>query len=224
MDDIENEDEIITRTFVPSFPTKQREEVAINNTLERIQNENLHEMWPEIDGYPINEFQTVGYIACAFPTLYPTGRADLCAQRAKEIKPAEYFKHMMWYKDRRFTRHSRWRYFALNSVMRWRALQEGKVYVKQNLNEEQLDVKDIQEKIANGDKYLADRIMRYGEGLCGTRQFWMSRQCELKDLIKQIGHQSLLFFTFSMANLHWPEFHKLMQDGNYSKESDSAKQ
>ncbi len=52
--------------------------------------------------------------------------------------------------------------------MRWRALQEGKVYVKQNLNDDQLTVKDIQEMIANGDKHIADRIMRFGEGLRGS--------------------------------------------------------
>jgi hypothetical protein len=52
-------------------------------------------------------------------------------------------------------------------MMRWRALQEEKVYVRQNLNDDQLDVKNIQERISNEDKHLADQIMRYGEGLCG---------------------------------------------------------
>ena len=203
--DIENGDDAITRTFVPSLPTNKREEVAINDTLERVQNQNPHVLWPEIEGSPINEFQTVGYIVHAFPTFYLTGKADLRTERLRDIKPAEYFKHLIWYKDSRFARHMRWRYFALNSLMRWRALQEGRVYVKQNLNDEQLDVADIQEMIADGDKQLADRIMRYDEGLRRTRQFWMARRCELSDMIKQIGHQGLIFFTFSVADFHWPE-------------------
>src|SRR3989440_1844252 len=131
----------------------------------------------------------------------------------------------MWYKDRRFARHTRWRYFALNSTMRWRALQEGKVYVKQNFKDKQMDVSDIQEMITNGNKQIADRIMRYGEGLRGTRQFWMARRYELTDMIKQIGHQGLIFFTFSAADLHWPELHKLMQDEGHSREeTEAAKQ
>ena len=134
-----------------------------------------------------------GYMARAFPTLYPYGRGDLCSERARDIKPAEYFKHLMWYKDGRFARHTRWRYFALNSSMRWRALQEGKVYVKQNLNDGQIDVTDIQKMITSDDKKLADKIMRYGEGIRGSRQFWMARRYELTDLIKQIGHQGLVF-------------------------------
>ena len=73
-DDNKNEDDTIMRTFVPSLPKKQREETAINNTLARMQNENPHVMWPEIDGIPINEFQTIEYIVRAFPTLYPTGQ------------------------------------------------------------------------------------------------------------------------------------------------------
>src|SRR5688572_5226936 len=157
---------------------------------------------------PVNEFQTSGYIACAFPSLYLTGNADLRAEQIRDVKPAEYFKHLLLYKDGRFARHARWRYFALNSQMRWRALQEGKVYVKQNLTDDQITVSDIQERIIQGDNRMADRIMRFGEGLRGFRQFWNARSNELYDIIKQIDSQGLIFFTFSAADLHWPELHK----------------
>ncbi len=174
LNDTENGDESISRTFVPLDPPTHREDEAINEALNRIQSNNPPITWPEIEGVPINEFQTPGYMARAFPTLYPYGKADLRTARAREIKPAEYFKHLLWYKDGRFARHPRWRYFALNSSMRWRALSEGQIYVKQNLSDEQIDVTDIQEMIANGDNKIADRIMRYGEGLRRTHQFWMA--------------------------------------------------
>jgi hypothetical protein len=103
-------------------------------------------------------------------------------------------------------------------------LQEGHVYIKQNLSDRTIDVTDIQKTIANGDKNLADRIMRYGEGLRGTRQFWMARRQELMDMIKQIGHQGLIFFTFSAADLHWPELHQLMPSDDQGEEDSSAKQ
>ncbi|EXX58668.1 uncharacterized protein LOC105316640 [Rhizophagus irregularis DAOM 181602=DAOM 197198] len=161
----ENEDNVITRTFVPFLPSTLHEDVAIKNALDRMQSENNPIAWPQINSSPINEFQTPGYIACAFSTLYPTGCADLRAERIWDIKPAEYFKHLLLYKDGRFARHARWWYFALNSQMRWRALQEGKVYVKQNLTDGQITVTDIQERISSGDNHIADKIMRYGEGL-----------------------------------------------------------
>ena len=224
LNDTENGDESISRTFVPLDPPTHREDEAINEALNRIQSNNPPITWPEIEGVPINEFQTPGYMARAFPTLYPYGKADLRTARAREIKPAEYFKHLLWYKDGRFARHPRWRYFALNSSMRWRALSEGQIYVKQNLSDEQIDVTDIQEMIANGDNKIADRIMRYGEGLRGTRQFWMARRHELTDMIKQIDHQGLIFFTFSAADLHWPKLHKLMESDHNGDEAESAKQ
>src|ERR1043165_4637495 len=99
----------------------------------------------------------------AFLTLYLTGRADLRAGQIWEVKPAEYFKHLTRYKDRRFVRHNRWRYFALNSQMRWQVLQEGRIYVRQNLEEDELSVAEIQEKIVTGDIHMANRIMRFGE-------------------------------------------------------------
>ena len=40
----------------------------------------------------------------------------------------------------------------------------------------------------------------------------MAQRYELSDFIKQIDHQGLIFFIFSVADLHWPELHKLMLD------------
>jgi hypothetical protein len=132
-------------------------------------------------------------LACVFPTLYPTGSADFRAERIKDVKPAKYFKHLLQYKNGRFVRHTRWWYFALNSQMRWQALQEGKVYVKQNLTDAQITVTDIQERITQGDNYMANRIMRFGEGLRGSCQFWYARCNELNDMIKQIELDGLIF-------------------------------
>ena len=77
----ENESEVITRTFVPLPPAAHREDVAIKNTFNRIQNGNSPITWPQISNNPVNEFQTPRCIACAFPTLYPTGNVDFRASR-----------------------------------------------------------------------------------------------------------------------------------------------
>ena len=53
----------------------------------------------------------------------------------------------------------------------------------------------------------------------------MARHYELSDMIKQLGSQGLIFFTFSAADLHWPELYKLMPSGeNSDRETESAKQ
>src|SRR3954449_5555323 len=48
------------------------------------------------------------------------------------------------------------------------------------------------------------------EGLRESRQFWNARRWKLSDMIKTIGPQGLVFFTFSAADLYWPDLHKLM--------------
>lgn len=75
---------MVIRTFVPSLPPSHFENFAFKSTLDRIQLENPSMIWPQIDHNPINEFQTPGYIAMAFPTLYPTGKADLRAERIRD--------------------------------------------------------------------------------------------------------------------------------------------
>src|SRR5947209_1838584 len=108
-----NENYFNSQTFVPSLPIRLSEDRAINDVLNRAQHdhENSRLEWPHNEVSPVDEFNTPGYIARAFSTLYPWGIADLNEPRVREIKPAEYFKHLLVYKDGRFARHRRWRYF-----------------------------------------------------------------------------------------------------------------
>ncbi len=54
--------------------------------------------------------------------------------------------------------------------MRWRALQEGRVYVKQSLDDKQLTVKEVQE-IIRENSHLADQVIWFGENLREIQQF-----------------------------------------------------
>ena len=94
-DNIENEVEVITRTFVLTLLLIQQEDVIINNTLDQIQSNNPSLIWPEINGIPINKFQTPKYITRAFSVLYPYSQANFCSICAKDMKLAEYFKHLL---------------------------------------------------------------------------------------------------------------------------------
>ncbi|CAG8720803.1 17500_t:CDS:2 [Cetraspora pellucida] len=106
LNDDENEtDDIIIRNFVPVSPRSHRENDTINDALARMQTRNTI-AWPNIDGNSNNEFHTPGYIMRAFPTLYPYGKADLHSERLRDVKPAEYFQHMLKYKDGRFAQHT----------------------------------------------------------------------------------------------------------------------
>ncbi|RGB34494.1 hypothetical protein C1646_668465 [Rhizophagus diaphanus] len=103
-DNVDNikDGEDVSRTFVPLMLSTQREGEAINATLDQMQSDNPSSLWPEIERIPINEFHTPGYIVRAFSMLYPYGKADLRSARVKKVKLAEYFRHLLCYKDGRF--------------------------------------------------------------------------------------------------------------------------
>ena len=82
-------------------------------------------------------------MSCAFPTLFPTGAADFLAPRPLAVTIGNYLKHMMMFEDGRFAKHPRFRYFALNTEMRWRALQAGRIYVRQHPHDAQLTVEEL---------------------------------------------------------------------------------
>jgi hypothetical protein len=45
--------------------------------------------WPHNEVTLVDEFNSPGYMARAFPMLYPLGSADLNKAQIKEVKPAE---------------------------------------------------------------------------------------------------------------------------------------
>ncbi|EXX64624.1 hypothetical protein RirG_140930 [Rhizophagus irregularis DAOM 197198w] len=91
----EDNEDIIARSFVPFAPSSHCEDDSINEVLVRMQKKTtpiVSFVWPNIDSIPINEFHTPRYITRAFPTLYPYGKADLCAGIAcKKCKACRVF-------------------------------------------------------------------------------------------------------------------------------------
>ena len=71
----------------------------------------------------------------------------------------------MMYEDGRFARHPRFRYFALNTEMRLRALQAGRIYVHQHPHDAQLSVEELQGMVSReGETFSVSCIML---PLCG---------------------------------------------------------
>ena len=120
-------------------------------------------MWPLLEEYTINEFTTEGYFSCAFPTLFPTGTGDISGQRQNQVTIGNYFKHLMMYDDNRFAKHPRFRFFALNTEMRWRALQTGRVYVKQHPGDAQLSLDELQDMVGREGQTFSNRVSTVSE-------------------------------------------------------------
>ena len=95
-------------------------------------------MWPTVGGTPINEFTTEGYFSLAFPpTPFPTAAAEFLGQHHNPVTIGYCFKQLMMCNDGHFAKHACFCFFALNSEMRWHAIQTG---WKQNPGDTQLSM------------------------------------------------------------------------------------
>jgi len=192
-------------TFVPTTIRGLTEQQRIEESILNPQHVN----WPSTTGNPVNEFTTEGYMSCAFPTLFPTGAADFLAPRQRIVTIGSYFKHLMLYHDQRFAKHPRFRYFALNTQMRHRALQNGRIYVRQNPEDAHLTVDELRDMVGHDNQALSSRVLHFGSTLRGTRQFWQKQKNRLTAMVDTLGLPTI-FFTLSAADLQWPELANLL--------------
>ena len=64
----------------------------------------------------------------------------------------------MMYDDNRFAKHQHFRFFALNTEMRWRALQTGRVYVKQHPGDAQLSLDELRDMVGREGETFSNRV------------------------------------------------------------------
>ena len=179
--------------------------------------------WPTF-GDPLSEFSTDGLFTKAFPALFPMGKADFSLPREKSLALYEWVKHLMRYHDSRFARHPRFRFFALNLIFRHRAMGRGKFLFSRDIGNRDMTVGQLRRALnQDGGHILASKIVRCLQTVRGTRPYWHMEGAKLRDMIEQIGPPTL-FYTLSMADLSWPDLHRLMpedpfRDGLTSGES-----
>ena len=208
-------------TFVPGVARKLTEQENIRKSISERQSEPTIP-WSEKGDAPINEFNTEGYMSCAFPTLLPTGAADFLAPRQCKVTMGNYFKHLLTYGNGQFAKHPRFRYFALNTQMRWRALQTGRIFINQHPKDARLTLEELQE-IVDSDGYMfSSRVLHFASSLRGTSQYWFKRRSQLISMVDTLGLPTV-FFTHSAADGQWPELARLICDHDPDSSSSRSK-
>jgi len=109
----------------------------------------------------------------AFSTLFPDGNYDWIQPRIKRVYLHECAKHLFRYRDHRFGKHPRFRYFIMNMIMRHHAQNYLAVFVKKSLQDLPTTINELREHMDNiPQSHLADRLMHFGSTLKGTRSYW----------------------------------------------------
>ncbi|KIX04030.1 uncharacterized protein Z518_07583 [Rhinocladiella mackenziei CBS 650.93] len=137
--------------------------------------------------------------AMAFPTLYPTGRADFNAARQRKVNLNDYARHLMCYHDGRFGRHPRWRFLIFNLLMRRRASNSARFYVSKASGLKDLTREALTEALLT-DESLLPRIVRQGSTLTGTRPCWRNKGTGLQAQARfLLPGMSPVFLTFPVV-------------------------
>jgi hypothetical protein len=94
-------------------------------------------------------------------------------------------------------------------IQRKRILQQSGIFLKQNPGEAHLTIDELRAMAAsnNADVFMS-KVSRYVGNIAGTNAYWNKVREELKAIITNLG-ATTIFFTFSSADMHWPELHAL---------------
>ena len=127
--------------------------------------------WPDVaQDEPLNEFTSDSYLTCGFPTLFPAGKAQFRQTRRLDVRPIEYFVHLLRHKTGKFQRNRRFHYVALNSISRWKARDIAGIFVRKNFNN--LTVEELQNRVQQNDMSVLQGLLTWSQSLRGTRQYW----------------------------------------------------
>ena len=213
-DDIVYNDGTEMSSFLP-IPDCQPQEIdAIQQQLSQ---QDGTMPWPAVDNEPINKYLTPFLATLAFPTRFPDGKGDptnrsLC----RDIPLAERVKHLLKFGENRngkwlyrFASDPRFAYWALNMIQRKRILQQTSIFLKQNPGEAHLTAEELCQMAASDNPHVfISKISRYHGNITGSNAYWHKAKDDLKAIISHNGAPTL-FFTFSFADMDWPELHAL---------------
>ena len=180
----------------------------------------------------MNEYLTPFLATLAFPTLFPDGKGDPTNPSLhRDVPLAERVKHLLRFGENidgkwlyRFASHPRFAYWALNMIKRKRILHQTGIFLKQNPGEAHLTVEELQQMAAdNNTNVFVSKLSRYLSNITGSNAYWHKAKEDLKAIISHVGAPTF-FFTFSSADMHWPDLHALFSSSLSDTTPESRRQ
>ena len=178
--------------------------------------------WPTIENEPLNEYSTPFLATMAYPSLFPDSKGDPTNPGLlHEIPFLNKVQHLIKFAEKignkwvyRFASHPRFSYWALNMIQRKRTLQQSAIFLKQNPAEAHLTIDQLCNMAfsKNSSSFML-KLFRYVGNITGSPSYWFKVREDLKAIISH-KEPPTKFFTFSAADLYWPELHALFQSSS----------
>lgn len=212
------------------FPFKNNEKPETETIQDQIGLKTVS--WPTVSNEPLNEYTTPYLATMAFPTLFPDGKGDPTTPSVNRDVPfCNRIKHLLKFGKLvnqrwvyRFANHPRFSYWALNMIQRKRTLQQSSVFIKQNPGESHLTIEQLHEMVSdNTSTAFMTKLSRYVSNITGSNTYWNKVRDGLKSIITTKGVPTI-FFTFSSADMHWPELHSLFSNKPHDYTNEERRQ
>ena len=98
-------------------------------------------------------------------------------------------------------------------IQRKRTLQQSTIFVKQNRSEAHLTIEDLRNMTMNNSSSFMSELSRYVANITGSNAYWYRIREDLKAIIA-CKEAPTIFFTFSSADMQWPELHSLFDENS----------
>ena len=160
-------------------------------------------------GGPMREDTTPLLASICFPVLFPLGVWDPFGRR-RRVSLSDGITHLMKFADRsppvdgvpqapryQLASHHAFRYLCLETKMSRQANEKGRFFLRQNEEQVQVPVDEITEEKL---RQIMGRAVQCVTNLSGTDGYWVAQQ----------GHLEAAFKTYSAADHHWYDLHRLL--------------
>ena len=177
---------------------------------------------PALGRGPALPENTPGYIVRAFPKLFPHGVGDYhTLGSGRRPLFIDWGRHVLQWHDGRFMRHSRFRYWLLNTWLRMRSPGVKDVFYRVNPHARDLTVEQLQDK--RRLRTLVQQMTTASGQLPGTFGEVRQMRQRLEALVEQKEAETMEFqgsarhgripsgfTTFSVAVYKWAQLHELL--------------
>ena len=172
--------------------------------------------WPQTSRTAVDEYRNNVFVN-AFPWLYPGGIGDINDQHPEQhIEESQWARTQLRYFDGRFQKDPMWCFYALNFVQRHRNKKSGGFFLKDFVTNKPATLRDLIERITNGDTTFIDQLQYFSGKLEGSDAYWRKMKAELYSWISHHIEQGngppSLFMTLSCAEYFWPDLQRLINE------------
>merc|ERR1711860_47020 len=217
-----DEDEFLSKDMprVNGLVPEGIEREEIDKCVKKALNEHLKDKdkkstieYPTTESEPEKEYMP-GFFRKAFPRLFPDGKGDITVPRlGNNPSMLKWVQHLLRC-NRNFAKDPLFVMIVTNLMQKKQALQLSELYADKQTS--MATVKDLREKLESGDKSALNSLFCFGKDIRGTPQFFGQHMCKSVSFLRDIRIESddtkmfNLFLTFSAADNHWEQLHKLL--------------